>query len=367
MAAPHSELANPFPANAREGTVERGDARLHREEIIQLYERAGKTQFRSLFDWYYRSEGQQTPTSWMLRDRRGSICGLCSVTIRLLQFGNTMLRAGISGNLLVDRTNGMYHGALDLVRAMKSLVTDGEIDILLGIPNALAQPVFARVGFQEIGRWQTHACLHRSRDLLRSRFGVAGTLASPLVDFCAATRRAFAGWSHTPASRLNVREIAEDELGKIPFENWVRPGDRIEAHLAPDYLKWRYLRNPADRYALAGIEASGELCGYLTLRRLPRRVWITDCAVDRHRISEADAILGFCRDHRLSGSTAWITHLRSSSLSTQLSSYGFIPVPPSAGGYPDYRLVGFWRPDHPLSETFSREDGWNLFPGCNDV
>lgn len=367
MAASHSELQNSSLTSAREGTVERGDIRPHREEVIQLYERSGKTHFRSLFDWYYRSEGQETPTSWLLRNRQGRICGLCSVTIRVLQAGSSTVRAGVSGNLLVDRSNGMYHGALALVRSMKSLVTDGEIDILLGIPNRLAQPVFDRVGFQEIGRWQTHACLHRSRDLLRSRFGVAGTLASPLVDLGAAAHRAIAGWLHVPASGLKVRDLSEDELGKIPLQNW-STGDRIVAHLSPDYLKWRYLRNPADRYALAGIVATtGELCGYLAIRRLPQRVWITDCGVDRQAISEADAIQCFCRDHRLSATTVWITHLRSSPLSTQLSSHGFIPVPASAGGYPDYRLVGYWRLEHPLNETFSRADHWNLFPGCNDV
>jgi hypothetical protein len=349
-------------------SAERVDAREYREQIIALFECNGNTQFAGRFDWYYRDRGQPTPITWLLLDSRGQIAGLCSVTLRDLQFGATALRAGIAGNLIIDRSLGAYLGPFALVNAMKSIVTEREIDILLGIPNELAQPVFSRLGFHSIDGWSTHVQISKSRELLNFYLGKSGKLISPLVDFGAAARRRFSQWRKKDDSHFRITTLSEQELQKVQFEEWPFLWHRFQNRATSEYLIWRFLREPFRQFSIAAIVAGNyQVCGYLVVCHSPGRIWIMDCGVDHRRLSEMVAILCFCRDHRARNCTVWIPTLRAGELSQQLSDSGFAKVPSSMGGYPDFSLVGYWRPDHPLASFFAQPSAWQLFSGFNDV
>jgi len=355
-------------ASSRRGSVERVDARQYRGEIISLYERDGNQQFPAQFDWYYRDRGQPPPISWLLRDQKERVCGVCSVTLRDLQFGKINIRAGVAGNLMVDRATGLYLGAFSLVNTMKAMVLNREIDILLGIPNQSAKSIFLRLGFHVIDRWKTCMQAFHSRELLRFYLGFAGDLAGPLVDFCTGTRRALSHWTQADLKGFRVVELAQDELDRLPLEDWPAPWKRFVVRGSSEYLEWRFLRNPLNPCEIAAVAASdGTLCGYLVLQRLPGRVVIVDCGVDHRQLSETAAILSFCRDRQARRSTVWVTSLGTGALSEQLSSCGFVSAPPKMGGYPDYPLVGFWLPEHSLASAFCEAGAWNLFPGFNDV
>jgi len=357
----------PGPPPSRWGTIERVDIREHRDEVTALFTRSGKTDFPRQFDWYYRQVGQSMPTSWILRDNARKICGVCSVTERPLTFGTTRLRAGVAGNLLVDRHAADYLAAFRLVRAMKSLVTNHEIDLLLGIPNELAQPVFSRAGFHWIDRWDTYVQVFRSHSLLRARAGVTASLASPFVDLGAAVRRGMSHWSQSAFPGFLMVDVTEDELNHISPQEWPSP-DSFAVSSSPSYLAWRFLHDPAKPAAIAAFVApAGDICGYLAFRREPGRIWIIDCRVNHGEWSEADAILCFCRQRQHWSESVWVTSLHSGSLSQRLASSGFVRVPHAVGGYPDYPLIGFWLPTHPLAHAFAQASSWNLFPGFNDV
>lgn len=348
--------------------VERVDACDFREQVIALFEGSGNSQFAQRFDWYYRDRGQQSPISWILRDKIGRVTGLCSVTLRDLQFGTTKLRAGIAGNLVMDRSLGAYLGPFSLVHAMKSLVTDGEIDILLGIPNELAQPVFSRVGFSVIGGWTTYVQISKSRDLLKFYFGRPGKIVSPLVDLGAATVRSLSHWRQNKLSHFRVRDLSEMELRQVRFEEWPYLWHRFQSSVTSEYLIWRFLRDPLQKFSIVAIvSAKNDVCGYLVLRQSPGRIWIADCGVDHRRLSETAALLCFCRDRRALNCTVWVPTLGAGELSQQLSGCGFAKVPAAMGGYPDFSLVAYWRPDHPLASSFVQSTRWHLFPGFNDV
>jgi hypothetical protein len=350
------------------GSVERVDARNFQTEIVALFAANGNTQFASQFGWYYRGRGQETPISWILRDRKRVVCGVCSVTLRCLRFGGTKVRAGIAGNLTMDSGRGMYLGAFSLVRAMKSLVDSKEVDILLGVPNQLAQPVFSRLNFKVIDNWTTQVQVRKSWDLLTFHLGLAGRMASPFVDLYASTRRAVSHWNQVEASNFQAIELSEGELSTLRLEDWAVPSDRFVMGASSEYLKWRFLRDPLRQFSIAAItNPRCEVCGYLVLRHMPGRIWVADCGVDHGRLPEASAILCLCRDHKLNDSTVWITSLSSASLAADLEYYGLFRVRPSGGGYPDYPLVGYWRPDHPLAGAFAQPTSWSLFPGSNDV
>jgi hypothetical protein len=366
---PHTDIASPLPAAlAQHATIEQVDARDSRAEIVSLFERNGNPQFARQFDWYYRDHGQETPLSWVLRDRKRRVFGLCSVTIRRLRFGTMAVRAGVAGNLFVDRGRGMYLGAFSLVDALKSLVNEKQIDILLGIPNQLAYPVFSRLGFNTIDRWTTYAQISRSRDLLSFHFGLPGRLASPLVDLAAAARRGLSDWVQADFSRFSVIELPESELSKVRFEDWPSPRQHFLNEATSEYLKWRFLLTPSQEYSIVAlVSPECEVCSYLVLRYSPGRIWVADCGVDPRQLTEAAAILCFCHDRRALGSTIWVPTLASDVLSAELSLSGFTRMPAKWGGYPDFSLLAYWRPDHPLAGAFAQPTSWKLFPGFNDV
>ncbi|HXY04541.1 MAG TPA: hypothetical protein VEI49_13295 [Terriglobales bacterium] len=348
--------------------IERVDARDFRAEILPLFEANGKPFFADQFDWYYRDKGQQTPTSWVLRDSKGRILGLCSVTIRNLSFGTLHVRAGIAGNLVVDRTRGAYLGPFSLVNAMKCLVNDSEIDVLLGIPNDLACPVFSRLDFKIIDRWTTYVQIAKSRDLLSCHFGRPGIAASAIVDWAAAAMRGLSHWQQVKSSGLRVIELTETELARVRFEEWPSAWHRFQTVATSDYLKWHFLRSPMNDFTAVGIVSPKyEVLAYLVLRTSRGRIWIADCGADHRRLTETLAILCFCHDRRALAGTVWIPTLSSGAFAQQLASCGFAKMPTAMGAYPDFPLVGFWRPDHPLADAFSQPSSWHLFSGFNDV
>jgi hypothetical protein len=365
----HNNISEPRSVSFTSGgNIERVDARNFQTEIVALFAASGNPQFASQFDWYYRDRGQETPISWILRDRKGNVSGLCSVTLRSLRFGSTEVRAGIAGNLTMDPGRGMYLGAFSLVRAMKSLVDSNEIDVLIGVPNQLAQPVFSRLNFKVIDSWTTQVQVRKSWDLLKFHLGLAGGMASPFVDLYAGARRAISHWNEVESSNFQAIELSEGELSALRLEDWASPWERFVMNASSEYLKWRFLRDPLRQFSIIAVtNPKCEVCGYLVLRHMPGRIWVADCGVDHGRLSETSAILCLCRDPKLNDNTVWITSLRSSPLAAELEYYGLFRVRPSRGGYPDYPLVGYWRPDHPLASAFAQPTSWRLFPGSNDV
>jgi len=350
------------------GTVARIDAREFRTEVISLFEANGKAEFAKQFDWYYRDDGQQTPISWALRDMKGRLLGVCSVTIRMMRFGTTLVGAGVAGNLLVDRSRGAYLGAFSLVNAIKSLVDTRELDVLLGIPNELAQPIFSRSGFTTIDRWATYVQVAKSRDLLSFHFGRSGMLASRVIDWAATAKRRLSHWHDSKNSGFRVVELSENELSRASFENWSSPSHELRLIASSEYLKWRFMRAPMNAFSVVAIEsADQEICAYLVIRSSRGRIWIADCQADHRQLTELEAMLCFCHDRRALASTVWIPVLSSAALSQRLATAGFIKMKPSMGGYPEFPLVGYWRSDHRLADVFGRPSSWHLLSGSNDV
>lgn len=346
------------------------DAREFRAEIVDLYARNGNSEFEKLFDWYYRDVGQNAPASWILTSgTEPEIYGLCTVTTRLFRLGNTILRAGVLGNFLVDKESRPYLGAVSLVRAAKSLVNNRELDILVGLPNRLAEPLLLRMGFHAVGAMRTMAQVFRSRDAMRHRFGALGTLASPVLDAVSTFRRRLSSWSRMDSSRFRIVELSENQLCALATENWFPPAEQTILAPSGEFLRSRFLRHPIKRYRAFGIlDTPGDkVVAVLSASVSAGRLHICDCSTDSREISDAEAILAFCDGQPARSSTVWITTLQQSRTFQALARCGSYRIPASYGGWPDTPLVGYWKPDHPLSTQFGSPSCWNLYVGFNDV
>jgi len=352
-----------LPTEKHEGTVlEKGDPRLYREEVIALFERHGNRRFRERFDCYYSNNGQDRPTSWLLRSRgSGRLLGLCTVVPRKFRCGSAVLKGGVLGNLLVDRESRKTLGALNLVYAAKSLVIRKEIDVLLGITNSQSRQLALRLGFHFLGFWDIHVRVFRPSDLLRSSFSRLASLLKPFLDWPA--RHIVSEWSTTRIKDFPIMELRQNELSDIPIETWASSDGSLVAERSIAYLRWRFLKNPFRQCRVLGLvdPRSEKVCGHLVVTSGSGVVRIWDCCTDSRRLSEAQAILNLCREWR-QGSVFCTATLRSSTLSEELQHVGFVRFPYFSGG-----VVGLWRPDHPLAGQFNKASAWNLFLGFKDV
>lgn len=364
---PSSDRGGDFHVTSLERpALVRVDACQYRDQIIALFERAGNMQLRRRFDWYYATHAQPQPACWILQRRNGDVCGLCSVSFRSLRCGDRLLRAGVAGNLLTDRRNDTAFGTFSLIRATKSLVTKGELDLLLGIPNARSEPLFTAAGFSVLGRWQTRAMIFDSRTLLSSRLGASGLLVSAFVDLLAKTRRSVPALPRKHPRPLHFEIARMTDLEEFDTSRWSHPNDEIVTQLTARYVRERFLSDPLANYEVVrGQTTDGDTCAYVILRHTTGRVSLADYALDRAKTSLEHLLLSLFSWSSIRRAGLWVTHLPSRTLTKSLSS--LLPIPHRFSGYPDLPLIGFWLPTHPLASRFASQDSWNLLTGCNDV
>jgi hypothetical protein len=349
--------------------VERCDAREFRDEILSLFNRNGQQLPRQYFEWYYGRNGNNTVLSWALRGTaERAIVGLCSVAPRTFRFGDEVVRAGVVGNLMVDKDSRAI-GGLALLRSVQSLVSNKQFDILLGMPT-LAPPrtLVLRMGFHNIAAWQTYGQTFRSRAALYARHGTAGAALSPIVDLIAALQRRFSSFPEGSAPNLTLQELTRDQVTRLAVESWPSLEGCFLADFSAAMLEVRFLLQPLENHRIIGVvhRQDNSFCGYLVVDCRRGRVVVCHCRTDPRVLSEADAILTLCRDGRRYGDTFGVITLRGSALSSVLKRAGFLPLPPKFGGS-GHSLLGFWRPDHPLAQCFGLPACWNVFPGFSDV
>jgi rhodanese-related sulfurtransferase len=349
--------------------VEHCDAREFHDEILSLFDRNGQPLPHQQFDWYYGHNGNASVLSWVLRgSAHGAISGLCSVVPRTFRFGDKPVRAGLVGNLMVDKDIRAI-GGLALLRSVQSLVLNKQLDILLGMPT-LAPPrrLVLRMGFRPIASWQTYVQIFRSRAALYSRYGTAGAALSPLVDSIAAVRRRFSYFREGSTSNLTLEELTRHQVSRLAVESWPPLDGCFLAEFSAAMLDVRFLRQPVENYRVIGIthRPDNSIRGYLVLDCRRGRVIVCHCRTDPRMLSDADAVLTLCHGGRRYGETVGVITLRGSTLSSVLERWGFVSLPASLGGC-EHSLLGFWRPDHPLAQYFDRPSRWNVFPGFSDV
>jgi len=349
--------------------VHRVDARCYKQQLSALFQRRQKPELLQQFDWYYRAEGQPTPISWVAQTADGYVCGLYSVTMRPLQYGGTTLHAGVMGNLIVEAGSRSTFAPFNLVRACKELIRNHDLDILLGIPNELAEPWLVKNGFRVLGYWDTWAQVFRCGEALQHRFGRPGRLGAPLLNLAAQMNRTFSEWTADRQSAFQAIFLNSTELDDLDIEHWATRPDSFAFAADPLFLRWRFLKSPMKHYDVVGIADSRtkRLQGYVVVESRPGRWLIWDCRTNTPQLSERDAILTFCRSKQAQASTISITQLSSAPLAQELSRHGFVRVPQRLGGYPRFPLIAFWSPDHPLAAAFPEIARCNIFPGFNDL
>jgi hypothetical protein len=206
------------------------------------------------------------------------IVGTSGVGCRKFLVNGRELRAGLLGDLAVDRDHRTALPAIRLVRQARQTTLD-HFDLAYGYPNHAAEGVFLRCGYHKLGIMSRYATVLRYAPYVRRVFDVpvlprvAGAgldvlrMGLRVPRMVQAARRYHLEWLDDVDERFDALwQRARDEYPII--------GQRDAR-----FLRWRFLRHPSERFELVALaeNTSGRpLRAYAVLHRQGRAAYLRD-------------------------------------------------------------------------------------------
>ncbi len=265
-----------------------------RDELLRLWsenlqlERSPEAKYA----WLYDDAPQRPDDVFLLRaslDGATSTVGTAGLGVRRFQLGDVApdVTAGLLADLAVDKAHRSVGPALALVREVKSFALAGHA-LAYGFPNALAQGVFKRVGYDVLGTIGRYARVLRHaeyaarvRELELSRvpstarellYKVAeqpllAAMAGAAVDLAQLARRSPAAVEAARRLRVETTE-ALDPAAVDALWARARGEHGVIAHRTGEVLAWRFpTTGPRTWYAAHARDATRGLRAYALVER----------------------------------------------------------------------------------------------------
>jgi hypothetical protein len=254
-------------------SIVRGDAARHRDDVLGLSFRnlpASRRRLERHFAKYYDSNPAGAAL-FFLAQALGveGFQGLVALFPTILWVGGERIRAGINGDLAVDRAHRAFGPALALERELLAALPDAGVECTYGRPNPLAEVIVKRAGFTEVGRMTRYvrvlstralARAHPSRPLLGRLASALRPVGDPLLSLLGPERLRW-----RPRSLAVVRpERFDDRFASL----WEAARREHAVTIARDaqVLNWKYELDGAEPgpysiFALA--KPDGEIAAYL--------------------------------------------------------------------------------------------------------
>lgn len=267
--APLGSTPAPQPASGQAAAsdleVLRADLAVDREAILNLwienFPDVPPADHARRFAWFYLDNPMGPGRCWLLRQRStGMIVGTAGLGLRRFHAGKDTLLGGLASDFAVAKQHRTALPALLLQRAVLDQLKD-DLALIYTFPNARSMPIFKRVGYRMIGAPQRWVKVLRVKDYLakRAAVGWAAPVLGPVLDAARAalsteTWRSANGWKLRPVQSIDdrVNPLVERGLGNLS----------IYSDRSPQYLDWRYLRDPLRRFQVFQLEsADGQLHG----------------------------------------------------------------------------------------------------------
>jgi hypothetical protein len=239
--------------------------------------------------WLYRDAPDPSPTVFLLRTEGDAapVVGTAGLGIRRIVVGDRELRAGLLGDLAVDRDHRSVLPALMLVREVKGWAM-AQLDLAYGFPNHAAEGVFKRVGYKKLGtivryvRVLRHAgYMDRIGDAELARLPSAvrplatAALARPAtagliargVDAAMLVRGSGDLWR--AARRLKLEWPPEVDRRIDALWSSARHDYDVVAARSARFVEWRFFRGPgaAARALVLASDRTGEPQAYAVIER----------------------------------------------------------------------------------------------------
>ena len=309
--------------------ITRADPDRDRDTILALWARNLKAhdpnEHQVRYDWLCRCPFSK-PYFWLAR-KDGEAVGTAGIGIRQVCVDGLSVLAGIAGDFAVDAKHRMLQPALSLQKAVLSTLEDG-IDVVYGLPNANAEKVFQRQGYQTVGTLKRYVKILRTSRFLRSATGLKRKAAvlAPVVDAWLRFRSPET-WRGPGGGRVVEPVTAFDSR----FDDlWARAsrGAPMIGTRTSEFLRWRYADCPLQKYVTVALaeRTGGRLLGYIAwYAGEDEQVRVADWVTDGSQGAAGDLLgelIRWSRRHRMASVACEL--LGSPASEAVLKHFGFV-------------------------------------------
>jgi hypothetical protein len=206
-------------------------------------------------DWLYLDGPAGRAQAFVLQHDDAPV-GCAGITVRELWYRDRPLRAALLADFAVDRAHRTGFPALVLQRTVKRHV-DGAFDLSYGFPNDSAVAVHRRIGYHELGGMNRYVRVLRHGGYLERRYGHALPMRALGAVVDAAKLAVRVARAARPATTGTLRW--QDDVDPRFDQLWqaTRGQYGIACRRDAAFLRWRFLRKPGERNAIATLCARG--------------------------------------------------------------------------------------------------------------
>jgi Acetyltransferase (GNAT) family len=330
---------------------------------IRMWPHPTKDHYFRLWDWRYASLSEQNPLAWVALDGT-TVVGHITVLFRTLALNGQRIRAGITANYRVDEPYRSTMVGSALASAPRTLVRQGELDVLLAFSNLAGSRVVVALGYRELGPMCTWAQVTRWAPLLRRRSRFL-TAFAPLVSAAARAHRRLRG-ARTPRlpEELTARVLSANELVGLDRSHWEHPrgltwDGTIAAfanHFSPSEFRASRVLGVIDR-------RSGRLEGLVALEGV-NDLQILECSVNDSTLSAVQAV-ELAVQASPGVESVRVPLLPQTNLAAAFRDAGYLQLPTaySAAVLRGTLWSAYWAKEHPLATALADTRAWNLWYG----
>jgi hypothetical protein len=307
--------------------VYQADLDRDKEVILGFWNNNHSKALDQKFHWMYMGNPAGRAVVFLLEHVESKVTvGMVAFFKRGFQIGKRFCCGGVVGDLFVDREHRTMGPALMLHRAVVSLTRAGEVELIYGFPNDVADPILKRVGYHNIGALARMVKPLKSASYLSRRNypEVLNKLLRPLLDCC--LKLTFIELFHHLNSdyAFNEVETIDDRFDHFWAEckkKYIVAGDR-----SASYLRWKHLKDPDDSNRVFACFNRDESAvkGYIVYRFEDRSVEVRDFVTMDDREGINALMLSFLQHIRKTPAESVIVNtMDNQSVMLMLSRFGF--------------------------------------------
>ncbi|VAX33497.1 hypothetical protein MNBD_NITROSPIRAE03-1739, partial [hydrothermal vent metagenome] len=302
---------------------------------------------------------------WLAREESsGRYVGSGSLFPRRMYVFGKAVYGAIAGDFAVDKEHRAYGPALRLQRTIQSAHKDNGLEFIYGVPNKLSEPIFLRIGYSELGKYNRYIKILKAEYKHRHYLPPEPVtrMFSGIIDV--GLKGFFKESRYRRATNISI-ELPEffderfDLLWKKVLGQFKIAGDR-----SSEVLNWRYKESPHhDNRIFTLIDHEQDIDGYIVYYTENNACYIADVLfIDSESIRDslfAEFIL-YMREMGI-GSIS-IRYFGGGLLTRYLRKFGFFPVREE-----DSSILVYSDKASPLSPFLLRGDNWYFLEGDLDI
>ncbi|MEC4686297.1 MAG: GNAT family N-acetyltransferase [Nitrospirota bacterium] len=345
--------------------IVKADIEKNRDDLLPVLKRNLKDISEERYVWNYTASPHGQAHCWLASEEDSGRCvGSGSLFPRRIYVLGKAVYGAIAGDFAVDREHRAYGPALGLQRTIQSAHKDNGLEFIYGVPNKLSEPIFLRIGYSELGKYNRYIKILKAEYKLRHYLPPApvARIFSGIIDL------GLKGFSRESRYRRPRNVSIEmpvffderfDLLWKKALSQFKIAGERNS-----EALSWRYKESPHHDYSIfAFIDHEQYIHGYIVYYTENNACYIADVLfVDAESIGDslfAEFILYMRREGI--GSIS-IRYLGGGMLTRQLKNFGFFLVKEE-----DSSMLVYSDKTSPLTPYLLQGDNWYFLEGDLDI